>query len=204
MDQRTITAAVFAPLTADHNLILSYIHWYQLPSEYHLQPWDAEWNASLLLNKLSIWFPPPELARQAITFMLAAWVQCPATTSALFFVPRVIPGFWFGLSRHIQELEPTKPLEFALVQQPLLPIPVIVLHLAPHIRTLSSFQRRLDASTRPKGFKWHRTQAEYLRELPPSSLSPDKYLLRCAFAHSGFTLPPGARMTPCYSSYHSR
>ena len=36
------------------------------------------------------------------------------------------------------------------------------------------------------------------------ALSPDKYLFHCAFAHNRFTLPSGERMTPCYSSYHTR
>ena len=102
--------------------------------------------------------------------MLHAWVQRPTTTLALFFIPRVIPGCWFGLSRHIKELAMVSPRDFALTEQPLLPIPIIVLYLAPHVRTLSDSSHRLDKSPVPKGHKYHRSQAEYLRRLPPSPL----------------------------------
>ena len=166
-----LTAAVFAPLTPDPNLILSYINQYHLPSTYRLQPWSDQWIASTLLDSFSVWFPPPEIARQAITFMLQAWVQRPNTTSALFFIPRVTPGCWFGLSRHIKELAMASPCDFALLDQPLLPIPIIVLYLAPHVRTLSDSSNRLDKSPMPKGLQYHRCQAEHLRRLPPSTLS---------------------------------
>jgi hypothetical protein len=170
MDQRTITTAVFAPLAPDHNLIISYINRYHLPRDFVVQPWATQWWASHLIDRITVWFPPPEIARQAITFVLSAWVQRPATTSALFFVPRVIPGFWFGLSRHIRELDLFRPREFALDTQPVLPIPVVVLYLAPHVPSLRP-RHRMDLPPTPKGLKWHRTEAELLRRLPPSSLA---------------------------------
>jgi hypothetical protein len=170
MDQREITASVFAPLTPDINLIESYILRFALPQNYTLMQWDSQWWSSSVLDKFTVWFPPPEIARQAITFILAAWVQRPTTTSALFFVPRVIPAFWFGLCRHIKELDPVKPREFALAQQPILPIPIIVLYLPPHVPTLRSTSR-LDKPPPPSGYKWHKAQAELLRGLPPTPLS---------------------------------
>jgi hypothetical protein len=69
-DQRTLTAAVFAPLTPDFHLIESYINRYHLPSTYHIQPWSEQWVASTLLDTFLVWFLPPELTRQAITFVL--------------------------------------------------------------------------------------------------------------------------------------
>jgi hypothetical protein len=62
------------------------------------------------------------------------------------------------------------PCNFALTEQPLLPIPIIVLYLAPHVRTLSDSSHRLDKSPMPKGLKYHQSQANYLRRLPPSIL----------------------------------
>jgi hypothetical protein len=171
-DQRQLTAAVFAPLTPDYNLIESYIIQYSLCPTYTVQHWNTQWVASDLLDRFTVWFPPPELARQAITFMLSAWVQRPTTTSALFFIPRVIPGCWFGLCRHIQELAPVSPRTFALIEQPLLPIPIIVLYLGPHVRQLPDPMTRLDKSPPPTGLRFHKTQAEFLRRLPPSTLQP--------------------------------
>jgi hypothetical protein len=104
MDQRALTAAVFAPLSSDDDLVQHYITQFNLPLEYRIQHWNVEWLATDVLDNFTVWFPPPELAHQAITFMLTAWVQRPRSTSALFFVPRIVPGFWFGLSRHVREL----------------------------------------------------------------------------------------------------
>jgi hypothetical protein len=101
-DQRQLTATVFARLTPDCNLIESYIIQYSLCSTYTVQHWNTLWVSSDLLDRFSVWFPPPELARQAITFLLSAWVQRPTSTSALFFIPLVILGCWFGLCHHIQ------------------------------------------------------------------------------------------------------
>jgi hypothetical protein len=196
MDQRALTAAVFAPLSPDLSLIASYVARFNLPSEYRLQQWDCQWWASDLLDQFNVWFPPPELARQAITFMLAAWVQRPTTTSALFFVPRVIPAFWFGLCRHIVELDPVLPRQVALEQQPVLPIPIIVLYLPPHTRSLRT-PSRLDKPTPPRGVKWHKAQAELLRGLPPTSLSeqarPDM-CIRPPWVHS----PDGGPNAPLF------
>lgn len=170
-DQRQLTAAVFAPLTADLHLIEHCINVYQLPTCYRIQPWHDEWIGSLLLDTFTVWFPPPELARQAINFTLSTWVQRPRTTAALFFVPRVVPAFWFGLSRHIKEIALLQPRDFALVEQPALPIPIVVLYIAPHVPQLKPPSNdRMDLSSQPRNIKWHRKQAELLRRLPPKPL----------------------------------
>jgi hypothetical protein len=171
MDQRRITIAVFEPLIPDDGLICHYISTHGLPSDFVLQDWNSEWLATPLLGTFSVWFPPPELARQAIIFMLSAWVQRPRTTSALFFVPRIVPGFWFGLSRHVRELPGFKPRDFPLAQQPVLPIPVIVLYIAPHVPSIPAKHFRLDRPPSARGAQWHRQQAELLRGLPSVPLT---------------------------------
>jgi hypothetical protein len=116
-----------------------------------------------------MWFPPPEIARQVITFVLESWVECPRTTSALFFIPRTVPAFWFGLSRYIMEVTTLHPHLSPLSTPGILPIPVVVLYLPPHQPILSP--NRLD-STRPAPLiKWHREQGAQLHRLPPRSLA---------------------------------
>jgi hypothetical protein len=88
------------------------------------------------MGSLSVWFPPPEVARQVLIFILENWCEQPTKTSALVFVPRAVPGFWMGLSKHLQELPSFKPHDRFLHQPPLLPTPIIVLYLAPHRRAL--------------------------------------------------------------------
>ena len=126
-----------------------------------------------MFDTLNVWFPPPEVARQAITFMLNTWVERPLTTSALFFVPRVIPAFWHGLCRHIQELPLIHPLrdDCPLACPPRLPIPVVVLYLPPHVRVLPpSRPPRMEPSAQTRVVRWHQEQAEHVRGLPPRSL----------------------------------
>eukprot|EP00956_Cyclotella_meneghiniana_P038265 scaffold151070_cov70-Cyclotella_meneghiniana.AAC.1 len=92
-DQRMLTASVFAPIAPDLHLIESYTRQWSLPPHPQVIPWDSEWVGSDLLDRFNVWFPPPELACQAITFVLGTWVERPLTTSAFFFVPRVVPAF---------------------------------------------------------------------------------------------------------------
>ena len=127
-------------------------------------------DARTCFDRLTVWFPPPELARQLLSFLLETWVERPLTTSALIFVPRVVAAFWFGLSRHLIEL-PTiyphvQPLRFA----PVLPIPVVVLYLPPFVCSLSP-PHRMERPTLPSDHQWHRQQAAQMRGLPIRSLS---------------------------------
>jgi hypothetical protein len=171
-DQSHLTAAVFEPLMPDPVLagnlarLLGHDRW-------RVQAWDTVWEARNLFDKLTIWFPPPELARQAITFTLEAWVERPLTTSALFLVPRVLPSFWHGLSRYIQELPLIRPLEpwLPMAYPPRLPIPVVVLYLPSHVRSLPPPESPRMGLPAPAGkIRWHEQQAEQVRGLPPRSL----------------------------------
>lgn len=171
-DQSQLTASVFEPLQPDEVLVNALVHHLGL-GLWRYQPWDAVWDARDLFGCLSVWFPPPEVARQAITFMLEAWVEQPLDTSAIFIVPRVIPAFWHGLSRYIQELPLLRPDDpwLPMSHPPRLPIPVVILYLAPHVRSLSPPRsRRMEPFTDPGTVRWHTEQAERLRGLPPRSL----------------------------------
>jgi hypothetical protein len=38
--------------------------------------------------------PPPEIVRQALTFILENWTKRPLTTSGLFFIPRTVVQYF--------------------------------------------------------------------------------------------------------------
>lgn len=170
MDPRRITQAVFDPLPFDAALTQFYVN--QLPRLHHENRtwhhcnWQKVWNAHVVFDRLTVWFPPPELARQVLTFVLNSWAERPLTTSGLFFIPRTVPAFWRGVSRHLIELPSLLPHEVSLPFPPLLPIPVIVLYLPPHQRSLST-KDRLARVTTPPNARWHREQAALLRGLSP-------------------------------------
>jgi hypothetical protein len=74
-----------------------------------------------------MWFPPPALACQVISFILDAWVEKPLTISALIFVPQVIQAFWWGLCCHLlTELTMLYPYLTPLCFQPLVSLPVVI------------------------------------------------------------------------------
>jgi len=167
MDPAAINAAVFAPQPEDPCLVDDLVGHFSLPSLWRYQPWDSQWDAELLFDRFTVWFPPPEIARQAIIFTLQAWCERPLTTSAMFVVPRILPAFWRGLSKHIQEITVLYPTTFQFRVPPLLPIPVVVLYLPPHTRSLPLPSSGVEPVAPSSGSAWHDRQAEAVRRLPP-------------------------------------
>jgi hypothetical protein len=114
-DQHLLSHSIFAPYPFDATLVQVCLDHLSVTCPWFHHPWDAFWDASSCFHQLTVWFPPPELARQILTL----------TTSFLFVVPRVVPAFWHSLSRHLQELPllqpsdpwtPSPPLHFSLFQ----------------------------------------------------------------------------------------
>jgi hypothetical protein len=171
-DPTLLTRAVFDPLPFDPGLVTSYYDTIVpqgfrppgVPWEY--RHWEGAWDAHKCFDRCTVWFPPPELARQVLCFILDVWVECPRTTSALIFVPRVVQAFWWGLCRHIKELATFYPHLTPLRLQPTVPIPVVVLYLPPHQRSLPT-KDRLDRAALPPEADWHREQAALMRGLSP-------------------------------------
>jgi hypothetical protein len=56
----------------------------------HHRDWTDPWDATTVMNRLTIWYPPPEIAAQLLYFLLQCHVERPLTTTALILLPRVI------------------------------------------------------------------------------------------------------------------
>jgi hypothetical protein len=169
MDPARITQAVFDPFPFDPELVNFYVD--QLPALHHANrewrycDWNKPWDPVFTFNRLTVWFPPPEIARQVLNFMLENWTECPLTTSGLFFIPRTAAAMWRGISRHLVELPTLYPHLTPLRFRPILPIPITVLYLPPHQRSLSTVDR-LARTPVSSLAKWHREQAALLRGVP--------------------------------------
>jgi hypothetical protein len=127
----------------------------------------------MIFDWLLVWFPPPEVARQIISFVLETWVKKPVTTSALFFIPQTVPAFWRGLSRHLVELDTIFPHLVTLRLPPLLPIPIIVLYLPAHQHSLPTRDRLAFAPLPPRGtlaLGTSRTAAQAATRASPATL----------------------------------
>jgi hypothetical protein len=172
-DSQQLTQAVFDPVPYDPDLVIPYLqnlHKLGYPcSNWRYCDWQQPWSPSRIFDRLLVWIPPPEVARQVIFFVLETWVKKPFTTSALSFIPRTVPAFWRGLSRHLIELDTIFPHLVPLRLPPLLPIPIIILYLPTHQRSLPT-QDRLVFAPLPAGAHWHWEQAAQLRRLPPEPL----------------------------------
>ena len=174
-DQTQLLSGLFAPLPYDPSLIEEVLH--LLPStgkpspgvQWEHRNWAFEWDAATVLDRFTVWFPPPELARQVLVYLLEAYCERPLTTSALLFIPRIRQDTWQGLSRHICEVCTILPHVTPLRRPPLVPIPVVVLYLPPHVRALPS-SRRMD-SVRPSHWeRRHLDEAALMRRLPGEPL----------------------------------
>ena len=167
INQRALTASVFSPLQPDFQLIS------HITTQYHLRPywqmcdWQHPWTSFNIFDKMTVWFPPPEIARSLLLYLLFAWSERPWTSEALIIVPRVLAGFWQGLSKHISELCVINPLSHALYRPPVLPIPIVVLHLAEHKRVLPT-HNRLDRPPMPRWGHPHQQAAEAMRGMSGS------------------------------------
>jgi hypothetical protein len=113
-----LTSTVFKPLPYKPGLV----EYYQAHTPFLLglllspqtwweyqRNWDSPWDTKSCFDICTAWFLPPEITCQAITFILETWSERPLTTSFIFFVPRVVQAFWWGLSHHIKELGTNYP-----------------------------------------------------------------------------------------------
>ena len=127
----------------------------------HLEPFTPQ-TVLAGRDRMTIWTPPPECARQVVSSFLRMWVQYPTTTSAIFLIPRILQRNWGRVCRYVQEI--------GVYHSALLPaccnfdshLPFVVLYVAPHVHSLPP---RLVKSTKAVSTDWHSRQAESVRGL---------------------------------------
>jgi hypothetical protein len=174
--RRDFLSGIFAPFPVNPDVIDQYtreripaLHQQELQEcplpighpRWELHPWDTPPHLLRIRGRFTIWHPPPEMARQVITWVMEAYVEDPLSTSALLFIPRILPACWRGLSKCLRELPALYPHKAQLTQPPLLPIPVTVLYLPRHHRVCKP--KGLDPSAPTKGARWHQAQAQQMR-----------------------------------------
>jgi hypothetical protein len=136
----------------------------------HYINWFGIQDPENILDHLTFWCPPPEIAYQIIYFVLQYWTKGPLTTRALFLIPHILQKRWSRMSRHVQEIGAYDLSLVTLTRPPLVPIPLVLLYLAPHQRTLPPPASLDPPGTSPDAYL-HRKQARLLRELPPANLA---------------------------------
>jgi hypothetical protein len=125
------------------------------------------WDLRTCMQRTTFGFPSPQLARQMVTHVIMAWVECPHDTAGIFLVPRVFQRWWRRTNKALlwALLLDTSSVYTSDVFEA--EIPLVLLILPPHIPCLpsSSPDNSVDRSTLPANWREHDEQAEYLRGL---------------------------------------
>ena len=92
LEQTLILASIFSPVPHSPPLTA----WacreanMDFPKPCVYRNWKGQWSAHDVLNQLTLWTPPPEIAAQLLYFLLTCYVERPLTTAILLIVPRVL------------------------------------------------------------------------------------------------------------------
>jgi len=123
----------------------------------------ASWHPNRFLHRLSLWLPPPEIARQALSHYLLSWMESSLDSAALFLIPRVLQRDWGTLSRHVTDLGVFCAADIPFPCRPSSHMPFVLLYVAPYVRQLDPV--RVESTSRPKFARWHQQQADHVRGL---------------------------------------
>jgi hypothetical protein len=163
LSQTTILSEIFAPVPLCPTLcdwarseasITPSIPWF-------LRRWDAPWTFASTVNCLTVWAPPPEITCQLLHFLLHVYVEAPLTTAALVLVPRVLQRRWMNMSRVVTVVGEYQRSVVPIVCHTNLTIPIVVLLIPFHVRSLSS-PDRLDFSTDAPAKRMHEAAKTHL------------------------------------------
>jgi hypothetical protein len=174
MDQNLILASIFAPVPPPSPQIMAWacqeseILWY-FPEPCCYREWSGQWSAHDVMNYLTLWLPPPEIAAQLLYFLLTCYVERPLTTVFMIVVPCILQQRWDRASRHVVEVGAYKYQDVPVLPPTKLPIPFVLLCVYPHVCLLPELNRMDPAPTAPDEM-WHRKQAAFVRGMQGPSL----------------------------------
>jgi hypothetical protein len=137
------------------------------PPPMRLCDWRQRPRLDQIAHRHTLWCPPPELTQQLISSFLTLWIEEPWDTCATFVVPRVLQHEWGRISKHVSETDLLRVTDLPTALRPELPIPIVVLHIRSHLRSLPLLTpSELELPAVPPNMRWHREQAELLRRMP--------------------------------------
>jgi hypothetical protein len=126
--------------------------------------WDAPWTFSSVVNQLTIWNPPPEMASQLLHFLLHVYVETSSTTACLsILVPRILQLRWSRMSAVVRTVGIYQRSVIPLLCRSVITIPVVLLYIPFHIRRLPA--NRLDSLAITARERIHQAEATSLRRM---------------------------------------
>jgi hypothetical protein len=165
-DRRELLAEIFAPVPFTPDVG----HWvmnevgFPPSTPWSHRSWELEWRSDDIFDRLTIWAPPPEVAPQLIYALLQLYVERPLTTAMIILLPRVLQKRWSRASRCVHEIGCYPRNLLPLAHSSSLTIPVVVLYIPFHVRSL--LPPRLDAPASTALRRSHRQHAASVRGVP--------------------------------------
>jgi hypothetical protein len=144
--QQAILAEIFAPLPHSPDVTawaVNQVGYWDIPCHY--RSWNCWWDPAECFDRLTLWCPPPEVAPQLLYFLLQCYVERPLSTAMLVVLPRTLQRKWSRPSRHVVEIGVYQRAEVPFVNRSFLTIPIILLLIPFHVRTLPP--TRLDTAS---------------------------------------------------------
>jgi hypothetical protein len=133
-----LLAEIFAPVPFTPDLgkwVMNVMSFPPCTPWYH-RSWDREWQPDDILDTLTIWAPPPEVASQLIYALLQLYIERPLMTAMIILLPRVLQKRWSRASRCVFECGCYPRNTLPCLQHSALTIPVVVLYIPFHVRSL--------------------------------------------------------------------
>jgi hypothetical protein len=129
----------------------------------HHRRWDLPWEVQMF-DRLTIWYPPLEIAAQLLYFLLQCHEEKPLTTSALIVLPHVMQKRWSRPSCHVIEIGTyQRAMLVPFAQHSLLTIPIVLLLIPCHVCTYPDIS--LDSAPATALPIQHRQQAAIVRRV---------------------------------------
>jgi hypothetical protein len=162
-DQNGLLTEIFAPIPHSPTLCRWALNeaGFHPSQHYAFRGWDHPWDTRSVFDRLTIWFPPPEIAAQLLYFLLQCHVEKPLTTTACVVLPRVIQKKWSRPSKYVVEVGTYQRAVAPFAHRSLFTIPVVVLFIPLHVRSFP--QPRLDPAPTTALRQYHRQQAALVR-----------------------------------------
>jgi hypothetical protein len=135
-DRHILLAEIFAPISFTTDVGDWAVHKAGIETNilWERRSWELEWRAEDILDRLTVWAPPPEVAPQLIYDMLQLYVEKPRSTAMIFLILRVLQRRWSRLSRCVHEVGVYPRSLVPIVHNSYLTIPIVVLLIPFHVR----------------------------------------------------------------------
>ena len=123
-----------------------------------------------VINKTTLFTPPPHVTRQILNTVLCYWVEAPLTTSAIFFLPNVYQHDWGRVNKYITHVGTYHPRDLPFTSLLSYQVPLTLLFLPPFIPCTT---HRVDSLAERTSNDWHARQAKYVRGLLTTDFAQD-------------------------------